>query len=201
MPSDGLGLRTTAIIDQRDYLDAVPGLNIHTTQWSYVTRQRMIEQGDAANQVIIENSPNNTVQNTYELSEMAQWLSNVNADSSARPLEAKVAEDKPAGLGDGCFLTNSVPPSLEPLSYNGTGPCPAAFPVYSDPRLAAGAPLDEYILKCGLKPLSTNDYPGITFTSTEWAELRAAFPTGVCDYSKPGIGEQTPRGTWLHYGL
>lgn len=200
MPSDGLGLRTTAIIDQRVDLDPDPGLNIHTAQWSYVIRQRMKEQGDAANQVIIESDPSNTVQYSYELSEMAQWLGNVSADSSHRSLEAKVAQDKPAGLGDGCFLADSAPPTLEPLSYHGTGPCPAAFPIYSDPRLVAGTPLDEYTLKCSLKPLSRSDYPGITFTSAQWAELRATFPAGACDYSKPGIGEQAPRGTWLNYG-
>ncbi len=200
MPSDGLGLRTTAIIDQRVYTDPVPGVNIHTTQWSFVTRQRMIEQGDAANQVIIENGLSDTVQNAYELSEMAQWLANISADGSYRPLEAKIAQDKPVGLGDGCFLSNSTPPTLEALTYNGTGPCQTAYPVYADPRLAAGSPLDEYTLKCSLKPLSGSDYPGVTFTTAEWAELRSAFPAGVCDYSKPGIGEQAPRGTWLSYG-
>jgi len=32
------------------------------------------------------------------------------------------------------------------------------------------------------------------------ATLPAIFPTGVCDYSKPGVEQQPPLGTWLDYG-
>jgi uncharacterized tannase-like protein DUF6351 len=39
----------------------------------------------------------------------------------------------------------------------------------------------------------------VSFTSTERARLRAAFPRGVCDYSKPGIGQHGTAGTWLRY--
>jgi len=72
--------------------------------------------------------------------------------------------------------------------------------VSANPRLAAGQPLDLYSLKCQLKPLSQSDYPGITFTAAEWAQLRSAFPSGVCIYNKPGVGQVAPRGTWLNYG-
>ena len=27
-----------------------------------------------------------------------------------------------------------------------------------------------------------------------------AFPSGVCDYSRPGVGLQRPIGSWLSYG-
>ena len=37
------------------------------------------------------------------------------------------------------------------------------------------------------------------FTSAEKALLRKAFPSGVCDYSRKGVGERPPRGTWLDY--
>ena len=32
------------------------------------------------------------------------------------------------------------------------------------------------------------------------AALPAVFPSGVCDYSKPGVAQQPPLGTWLDYG-
>ena len=30
--------------------------------------------------------------------------------------------------------------------------------------------------------------------------LRQAFPTGVCDYSRPGVGVRSPIASWLSYG-
>jgi len=198
-----LGLETTPVIDQRDYADQVPGLNIHTASWSYVTRQRMAEAGDAANQVIIENSPAFTPSaDAYDLTEMEQWLNNIESDTSHRSAHAKVAVDKPASLVDGCFVSASTTPVPQPggLSFSGTaGPCPAAYPVYSNPRLVAGQPLDLASLKCALTPVDFASYP-VVFTADQRARLRAAFPSGVCDYAKPGVQQRAPLGTWLSYG-
>ena len=54
-------------------------------------------------------------------------------------------------------------------------------------------------MKCQLKPLDFAAYP-VTFTPAQQARLQAAFPTGVCDWSKPGVDERPPLGTWLDYG-
>ena len=54
-------------------------------------------------------------------------------------------------------------------------------------------------LKCSLQPLNFRDYP-VTFTAAEKAELRQAFPTGVCDYNRRGVGVQAPIASWLSYG-
>ncbi|HEY0447827.1 DUF6351 family protein [Actinophytocola sp.] len=54
------------------------------------------------------------------------------------------------------------------------------------------------MLKCRLRPLDLGDYP-VRFTAAQQAQLRAAFPGGVCDYSRPGVGQRPPRGTWLEY--
>jgi hypothetical protein len=49
----------------------------------------------------------------------------------------------------------------------------------------------ENILKCQLKPLSPLDYgPTFPFDADQWARLQAAFPDGVCDWSRPGVGQQ-----------
>jgi len=60
----------------------------------------------------------------------------------------------------------------------------------ASPRQVAGGPRAEDILKCQLKPLSLADYPAGTFTAPQFTRLQAEFPTGVCDWSKPGVGQQ-----------
>jgi hypothetical protein len=45
------------------------------------------------------------------------------------------------------------------------------------------------ILKCQLKPLAASDYAPITFLPSQWSRLQTAFAQGVCDWSKPGVGQ------------
>jgi len=201
--SASLGLRTTPVIDQRLDLDFFGfGNDIHTTDWSFIMRARMLAaNGTDGNQVIIENMPTTAEINasdTYELAEMDAWLTNIENDHSHRSAQQKVLDDKPAGLTDGCFLsaTDLVHQSL---TDPGTGQCGAAYPVASNPRLVAGAPLTMDTLKCSLKPLNFRDYP-VAFTPAEQAQLRQAFPTGVCDYHRPGVGVRAPIASWLSYG-
>jgi hypothetical protein len=201
--SASLGLRTTPVIDQRDDLDFLGfGNDIHTTDWSFIIRARMLAaNGSDGNQVIIENMPTAAeiaAANTYELAEMDAWLTTIENDHSYRSARQKVLEDKPAALSDGCFLsaTNLV---QQTLTDPGTGPCGAAYPVASNPRLVAGEPLTMPALNCSLKPLSFRDYP-VTFTAAEKTELRQAFPAGVCDYDRPGVGVREPIASWLSYG-
>jgi len=201
--SASLGLRTTPVIDQRLDLDFFGfGNDIHTTDWSFIMRARMLAANRSdGNQVIIENMPTTAEINaadTYELAEMDAWLTNIENDHSHRSAQQKVLDDKPSGLTDGCYLsaTDLVHQSL---TDPGTGQCGAAYPVASNPRLVAGEPLTMDDLKCSLKPLDFRDYP-VTFTAAEQAELRRAFPTGVCDYRRPGVGVRAPIASWLSYG-
>jgi hypothetical protein len=199
--SGGLGLATTPVIDQRTYLDNVPNgfADIHTEEWSFVMRERMTAAGTVANQVIIENNLfQGDLANAYELDAMERWLSAIDADSSDRPLEDKVSANKPADLGDGCFLADNSR-ILEPLSYRGTGQCATLYPVFANPRLAAGEPLARNILECRRHRVDFSSYP-VTFTPDQQARLRAAFSDGVCDYSRPGVGQRAPRGPWIDYG-
>ena len=62
--------------------------------------------------------------------------------------------------------------------------CNGTWTHYGTPRTAAGSPLTLDVVKCRLKPLSRGDY-GVAFTDAQWAQLQAAFPTGVCDYAQP----------------
>jgi hypothetical protein len=201
--SASLGLRTTPVIDQRLDLDFFGfGNDIHTTDWSFIIRARMLAANRTdGNQVIIENMPapaEIAAANDYELAQMDAWLTNIENDHSYRGARQKVLDDKPAGLTDGCFLsaTNLV---HQTLTDPGTGQCGTTYPVASNPRLVAGEPLTMPALKCSLKPLNFRDYP-VSFTAAEQAELRQAFPTGVCDYRRPGVGARPPIASWLSYG-
>ncbi|HVV23152.1 MAG TPA: DUF6351 family protein [Pseudonocardiaceae bacterium] len=200
--SGGQGLRDTPVIDQRTDLDfAGFGNDIHTTEWSFAMRERMRQAtGTAANQVIIENQPTAAEQaaaSAYELNAMDRWLTAIDSDRSHRPLPVKVIRDKPADLGDGCYLS-ATQRVRAPVTDPATGPCAAQYPVAANPREVAGESPSMNVLTCALKPLDFAAYP-VTFTAAERAQLRAAFPTGVCDYSRPGVHQQRPIGAWLSY--
>jgi len=196
------GLRTTPIIDQRTYLDRVsPLADIHTAEMSYIMRNRLIEaNGTAANQVIIESSPDPAQAGpaaVYELSAMDRWLTAVGDDTSHRDRATKVVANKPTDLGDGCY-TSATERIVEPLTYPASGRCGALYPIAANPRLVAGSDLSMNTLKCRLEPLDFHDYR-VKFTNDEKALLRKAFPKGVCDYSRKGVGERDPRGPWQVY--
>ncbi|HEY2791812.1 MAG TPA: DUF6351 family protein [Micromonosporaceae bacterium] len=198
--SGGQGLADTAVIDQRIDLDLAGfGNDIHTTDWSYVMRARMTIAGTVGNQVIIEDGLATVAQaSVYELTAMDQWLDAIDADTSHRSLAHRVSADKPGSITDGCFLDDGTLVH-ETLSYAGSGQCASAFPVASNTRLSAGEPLSMTVLKCSLAPLDFRNYP-VSFTAAEKSELRAAFPTGVCDYNRRGVDQQRPAGIWLNYG-
>jgi hypothetical protein len=197
--SGGLGLAQTPVIDQRIDLDLAGfGNDIHTTEWSYIMRARMTAAGTVANQVIIENGvATAAAASVYELAAMDRWLTAIDGDHSRRPLSVKVGADRPVDVSDGC-LRNDGTLVHEPLSYGGSGQCATLFPVGSNTRLVAGEPLAMPVLKCALAPLNFADYP-VAFTAAQKAELRSAFPTGVCDYRRPGPQQRRPAGTWLTY--
>lgn len=84
--------------------------------------------------------------------------------------------------------------------------CNAMFPASSYPRFEAGEPLTGRTMQCTLKPVSASDYAGYAALNSSWtgtarsadlSALGAAFPGGVCDYSKPGLQEQPLLGTWI----
>jgi hypothetical protein len=69
----------------------------------------------------------------------------------------------------------------------------------STPREVAGASQLNDVLKCQLKPLArTDDYGPLGLSDAQWAELQKLFPTGACDWSKPGVGQQR-NIPWLTY--
>jgi Tannase-like family of unknown function (DUF6351) len=201
--SAGQGLATTPIIDQRDDLDEAGfGNDIHTTDWSFIIRSRLLAaNGGYGNQVIIENQPTAAeiaASNTYELSEMDAWLTAITQDHSHQSQRQKVLNDRPSSLSDGCYLS-ATDLVHQALTYPTGGQCGALYPVAANPRLVAGEGLSMTALACNLTPIRFKDYP-VTFTAAEQQQLRQTFATGVCNYSKPGIGYRQPLAPWLSYG-
>jgi hypothetical protein len=123
---------------------------------------------------------------------MDRWLVAIEADASNTPHEVKVARNKPAEAHDIC--------TIDGKDYDWTpgSICDTKFTYTGLIRMTAGGPNTNDVLKCQLKPLSRTDY-GVTFTDAQWARLQAVFPEGVCDFSKPGVGQQPPTAPWLTF--
>lgn len=81
-----------------------------------------------------------------------------------------------------------------------TGPCQTALRVTTTPRMVAGMPMTDDVIKCHLKPVSQADYKA-TLTPAQLATLKEIFPQGVCDYSKPSVGDDgLPSVIWPSFG-
>ena len=80
--------------------------------------------------------------------------------------------------------------------------CLTYYPAYSFPRGVAGEGIANDVIKCQLKAIDWADYKltDPTDLALLQSELPKSFPTGVCDYTKPGIEQQPPLSTWLSYG-
>jgi hypothetical protein len=180
----GLGLARTPIIDLRAYTD--PFGDIHTRYWSFVTRQRLLERnGTFSNQVMLLtglDAASNAAASLEALTQMDAWLT---------------AGRRPSDLSDACW-TPTGQKVVEPFSYQGTGTCDGLYPSFGDTRSAAGERLDESVLKCRLRPLDFASY-GVAFSADQQARLRAAFPGGVCDYTRPGVDQRRAAGTWQDF--
>lgn len=126
---------------------------------------------------------------------MDRWLSAMEADSSTTSLEAKVVRHRPADARDGCYnsagATAADVATEIPLSDSA---CPVSAALhFKSPQQVAGGPLSEDVLKCQLKTFnaSSPDYGGVVFTAPQIVRLRAVFAEGVCDWTKPGVGQPT----------
>lgn len=134
---------------------------------------------------------------------MDAWLTAIKADNSGTSLVKKVAAHKPANLVNTCWTlggkswANWADANAPRISEKVTDwkRCDQLFEKSSDPRIAAGAPMTDDILKCQLKPIEAKDYK-VAPTPDRIAVLKATFPEGVCDYSKPGVGQDAKLTTW-----
>jgi hypothetical protein len=188
--NEATNLDQVAIIDGRG---PDPGL-AHDSYRAFAVRARLDrDHRTHANQVIWE-GPTPIIGDAQFAVEglvaMDRWLSRIERDQSSRPLSEKVIADRPTDITDRC--SDGVGQQIT------TGLCPPGIvPVFGTPRTVAGDAITTDTNKCQLKPLRRSDYR-VTFTNTQWAHLQTAFPTGVCDYTKPAVAQQ-PTIPWLTY--
>jgi len=51
------------------------------------------------------------------------------------------------------------------------------------------------VVTCHRKAIDWTDY-SVDFSPAERRRLAEIFPSGVCDWTKPGVGQQPLRDTW-----
>jgi Tannase-like family of unknown function (DUF6351) len=188
------GLGMIPIIDMRPYAEG-PGGNVHDTFDGVITRARLIAaNGNADNQIFRVYAPGASIVRAQNdnLDILDRWLTAVARDTASGTPREKVLRNKPAGLRDSCF-TARLDEVTDPAK------CAALFPVYSNARVAAGAPPTDDLLKCQLKTIDNADYKR-PLIGAQLTALRAVFPQGVCDYSRKGVS-QRPAQTWLRYSV
>jgi hypothetical protein len=104
---------------------------------------------------------------------------------------------RPDGLSDECLAPGGQR-IVEPLTLDPDAECNQLFPIHGNPRIAAGGPTSSVILKCELTDLAREDYL-VEFTDEQWSRLQAVFPDGVCDWTRPGVGQVPLEETWLRF--
>jgi hypothetical protein len=186
--NSGSGAEDIPEIDNRTGFQ-MDDTGFHPAFESFSYRARLDRSnGHHDNQVIWLSRPGGVVPSQFDY--MRAWLDALAADTSHAPQAVKVRRAKPADLADTCFMAGGV---RGDLTCNGT------WQYYGSPRIAAGGPLTQDVMKCRTKPLSRADYGMVAFTEAQWARLQATFPTGVCDYSRPGVSQRPPKARWLTF--
>ncbi|MFF0270883.1 DUF6351 family protein [Kribbella sp. NPDC004536] len=200
LTNGGGGLKDVPIIDYRAYYDTQSYGDIHLRYHTFSMRARLLKaNGTAANQVSLLEDARYGLFSTaspllqHAIDEMDRWLTQLTADTTARPRIAKIVAARPAGLVEGCRGPSGF--IAQPLDRNPSSACEKLYPSASFPREVAGAGVAADVIKCKLRAPLRSDYPG--FTDADWRRLQTIFRSGVCDWSKPGVGQQPLAGTWL----
>src|SRR5262245_10951161 len=198
----GENLGKLPIIDSRGFDEQ----GIHYIWRSFAERARIdaANGGNHGNQVmwrygtgLLPGTPAQIVAVTLQsFLTMDTWLSNLTVSAPKETLnsvrtQAEVIEAKPPAAVDLCYLTGDTN-FTTPVTDFAVCDADQRLVKHSSPRQVAGGPLAENVLKCQLKPLNPADYLPVVLSSDLLARLEAVFPGGVCDWSKPGIGQQPP---------
>jgi hypothetical protein len=131
---------------------------------------------------------------------MGEWLRAIDADAEPGTRQERIGRNRPEAAGDSCLLQDQKSAGHERCQ---------AFTYYGNPLIASGGPLSNDVVKCALRPLpsvwpSDGSFGKLPFTPTvgpvvgQWDRLRAAFPDGVCDNGRPGVG-QVPVEPWTTF--
>jgi hypothetical protein len=193
------------IIDYRTYYDDLPGGDVHMRFQTFTTDARLMKaRGTTDNRVMLTQDRQygdfrlTSPQLREALGQMDQWLTALSKDASNDPAIVKIRHAKPAGLVDACW-TKDGQKIVEKQQFM-AGRCNELYPSHTFPRFVAGAPITNDIIKCQLKPITASDYK-VAMSPDDMARLKKIFPSGVCDWSKPGVEQQALAGTWQTLNL
>lgn len=186
------------LIDWRHYLEHQ--LDMHNTHQSFAARQRIVDRmGNHDNQLIwFTDARPGAPRSDHTMEAFAvlhEWITNIQANPTAGE-----GGNKPASAVDRCWTTDGTLLAEGPGVWAGVlddrppGDCTATFPLFSTSRIEAGAPVSGDVFKCRTIPVRTALERGLYGdwkpTALQLGRLEQIFPTGVCDYSRPGVGEE-----------
>ncbi|HKQ15627.1 MAG TPA: DUF6351 family protein [Steroidobacteraceae bacterium] len=164
--------------------------NIHMNWRAFAVRDRLDRiNGGHGNQVIWRYGPGLLPPPQLMVDSLVtidKWVAAIKADTSTATLEEKVVKNKPAEAFDFCYIGNDYTTKVTDWAKCDADP---VLRYFASPRQVAGGPLAEDVLKCQLKPLKRSDY-ATKFSDEQWARLSKVFASGVCDWSKAGVGMQ-----------
>ena len=206
----------TGLINETTNFDEIAIINhggpdpgaAHDFAHAFWTKERMLaDQGHTGNRVMwfgVTPLIGDPRWASEALFSMDRWLTAVEADHSDTALAKKIVADRPDDIHDRCLNV----PGLEMVpGPDGKPACQqsaveTAETRFSTPRQVAGGPAANDNVACRLRPLDRADYEpvGVFFTAGQWATLQKTFAGGVCDWTRPGIGQGTTVQTWLRYG-
>ncbi len=191
----------TPIIDIRSWDDQA----IHHVWRSFALRARLdAANGNHANHVmwripkpflVAPQSPDPAIAGLTLQSfvMMDQWLTAMKADLMSTTQQARIAAARPVAAFDFCAKPVDATHSTMVTDFGVCDSDPALVP-HSSPRQVAGGPIAENVLKCQLRPINRADYNPIGLSDDQFNRLKAVFPDGVCDFTKPGVGQQPAVG-------
>ena len=205
------GLRNIPILDIRGYTDGIctvapcpprdpTNVDVHDGYHTLVSRARLRKaNGNADNHVRIvthevgHRGPDSVlgIVSPQAVTQLDRWLTDIHADKLVAHQAKKVAANRPADFVDACYPASGT-------RITDMDRCAQLFPIASDARIVAGSPLSNDILKCTLKPVDPNDY-AMSLLGEQLDALEQIFPEGVCDWTKPGVGQVPLGGTWAFY--
>lgn len=120
-----------------------------------------------------------------------RWLTALGDDAEGGELAEVLRRTRPEDAVDNCLVPGEDEPRRGVDVYEEGGACVGAFPVGGDPRTVAGGPRSGHVLKCERKAPDLADYE-LDLTAAQLDQLIEVFPTGVCDWFVPSVGQTTP---------
>lgn len=182
-------------IDWRNYRERE--LDMHNTVQSFAARARIRNAGSPEGNMVIWFTDIVPFEQRFDQTMLAfevmdEWMGNL-----ARFPDMSVVAARPARAVDSCFDVDGE------LIYAGAdawwgvlddrpeGPCTERFEIFSTSRMVAGAPITGDVYKCALQSVDQAIAAGLYGdwqpNALERVRLMEIFPTGVCDYSQPGL--------------